>query len=88
MATALLWTMDGWMDGGGPCVCVCESLHWGSRRYKYVQTHVLCGRCASAEAASPASALPLEQVRSSRQDQIHNSIVSTLLALMDGLDSR
>ncbi len=28
------------------------------------------------------------QVRSSRQDQIHNSIVSTLLALMDGLDSR
>ena len=28
------------------------------------------------------------QVRSSKQDQIHNSIVSTLLALMDGLDSR
>jgi SpoVK/Ycf46/Vps4 family AAA+-type ATPase len=27
-------------------------------------------------------------VRSSRQDQIHNSIVSTLLALMDGLDNR
>ncbi|XP_026780120.3 ATPase family AAA domain-containing protein 2 isoform X1 [Pangasianodon hypophthalmus] len=27
-------------------------------------------------------------VRSSRQDQIHSSIVSTLLALMDGLDSR
>jgi SpoVK/Ycf46/Vps4 family AAA+-type ATPase len=27
-------------------------------------------------------------VRSSWQDQIHNSIVSTLLALMDGLDSR
>lgn len=31
--------------------------------------------------------LPL-QVRSSKQDQIHNSIVSTLLALMDGLDAR
>jgi ATPase family AAA domain-containing protein 2 len=30
----------------------------------------------------------LAPVRSSRQDQIHNSIVSTLLALMDGLDSR
>lgn len=28
------------------------------------------------------------QARSSKQDQIHNSIVSTLLALMDGLDSR
>ena len=28
------------------------------------------------------------QVRSSKQDQIHNTIVSTLLALMDGLDSR
>ena len=28
------------------------------------------------------------QARNSRQDQIHNSIVSTLLALMDGLDSR
>lgn len=28
------------------------------------------------------------QVRSSKQDQIHNSIVSTLLALMDGLDAR
>ena len=27
-------------------------------------------------------------VRSSKQDQIHNSIVSTLLALMDGLDNR
>ena len=30
----------------------------------------------------------LLQVRSSKQDQIHNSIVSTLLALMDGLTSR
>lgn len=30
----------------------------------------------------------LLQVRSSKQDQIHNSIVSTLLALMDGLDAR
>jgi hypothetical protein len=30
----------------------------------------------------------LAPVRSSRQDQIHNSIVATLLALMDGLDSR
>jgi SpoVK/Ycf46/Vps4 family AAA+-type ATPase len=30
----------------------------------------------------------LAPVRSSRQDQIHNSIVSTLLALMDGLDPR
>lgn len=28
------------------------------------------------------------QVRSSKQDQIHNSIVSTLLALMDGLEGR
>ena len=27
-------------------------------------------------------------VRSSKTDQIHNSIVATLLALMDGLDSR
>jgi SpoVK/Ycf46/Vps4 family AAA+-type ATPase len=27
-------------------------------------------------------------VRSSKSDQIHNSIVSTLLALMDGLDAR
>lgn len=30
----------------------------------------------------------LAPVRSSRQEQIHSSIVSTLLALMDGLDSR
>ena len=30
----------------------------------------------------------LAPVRSSRSDQIHSSIVSTLLALMDGLDSR
>jgi len=27
-------------------------------------------------------------VRSSRQEQIHSTIVSTLLALIDGLDSR
>lgn len=32
--------------------------------------------------------LGLAPVRSSRQDQIHSSIVSTLLALMDGLDNR
>ena len=30
----------------------------------------------------------LTPVRSSKQDQIHSSIVSTILALMDGLDSR
>ncbi|GLJ11485.1 hypothetical protein SUGI_0168600 [Cryptomeria japonica] len=30
----------------------------------------------------------LAPVRSTKQEQIHNSIVSTLLALMDGLDSR
>lgn len=30
----------------------------------------------------------LAPVRSSRQDQIHSSIVSTLLGLMDGLDDR
>ena len=30
----------------------------------------------------------LAPVRSSKQDHIHSSIVSTLLALMDGLDSR
>lgn len=30
----------------------------------------------------------LPQVRTSKQDQVHNSIVSTLLALMDGLESR
>jgi hypothetical protein len=30
----------------------------------------------------------LAPVRSSKQDQIHASIVCTLLALMDGLDSR
>ncbi|XP_040580500.1 ATPase family AAA domain-containing protein 2 [Lepeophtheirus salmonis] len=30
----------------------------------------------------------LAPIRSSRQDQIHSSIVSTLLALMDGLDNR
>lgn len=32
--------------------------------------------------------LGLAPIRSSRQDQIHSSIVSTLLALMDGLDNR
>ncbi len=32
--------------------------------------------------------LGLAPVRSSKQDQIHSSIVSTLLALMDGLDDR
>ena len=30
----------------------------------------------------------LAPVRSSKTDQIHNSIVATLLALMDGLDAR
>lgn len=30
----------------------------------------------------------LAPVRSAKQDQIHSSIVTTLLALMDGLDSR
>ena len=30
----------------------------------------------------------LAPVRSSRSDQIHSSIVSTLLALIDGLDNR
>jgi hypothetical protein len=30
----------------------------------------------------------LAPVRSSKQEQIHASVVSTLLALMDGLDSR
>uniref|UniRef100_A0A803VGP3 ATPase family AAA domain-containing protein 2 n=1 Tax=Ficedula albicollis TaxID=59894 RepID=A0A803VGP3_FICAL len=30
----------------------------------------------------------LAPVRSSKQDQVHSSVVSTLLALMDGLDSR
>lgn len=32
--------------------------------------------------------LGLAPVRSSRQDQIHASIVATLLALMDGMDGR
>lgn len=37
----------------------------------------------------PRCCLPLcLQVRTSKQDQVHNSIVSTLLALMDGLESR
>lgn len=39
-------------------------------------------------AHSPGSPALPPQVRSSKQDQVHNSIVSTLLALMDGLDSR
>ena len=30
----------------------------------------------------------LAPVRSAKQDQIHSSIVSTLLGLMDGLDKR
>ena len=30
----------------------------------------------------------LAPVRSSKQDQIHASLVSTLLALMDGMDGR
>ena len=38
--------------------------------------------------ADPPPSSPHTQVRSGKQDQIHNSIVSTLLALMDGLDSR
>lgn len=42
---------------------------------------------SSVEFCLPAQ-LFFVQVRSSKQDQIHNSIVSTLLALMDGLDSR
>lgn len=41
-----------------------------------------------AAAAAGFQRCRLFQVRSSKQDQIHNSIVSTLLALMDGLDSR
>jgi len=32
--------------------------------------------------------LGLAPVRSSKQDQIHASLVSTLLALMDGMDGR
>jgi SpoVK/Ycf46/Vps4 family AAA+-type ATPase len=35
-----------------------------------------------------ADNLGLAPVRSSKQDQIHASLVSTLLALMDGMDGR
>ena len=44
-----------------------------------------CGMTPSDPSACCACVV---QARNSRQDQIHNSIVSTLLALMDGLDSR
>jgi SpoVK/Ycf46/Vps4 family AAA+-type ATPase len=51
------------------------------------------GRPKSSAKALPAvskkSLFPgLAPVRSSKQDQIHASIVSTLLALMDGMDGR
>jgi hypothetical protein len=44
-----------------------------------------CCQCHLTRSEACVSGL---QVRSSKQDQIHNSIVSTLLALMDGLTSR
>lgn len=48
-----------------------------------------CPRKSLAPALPPPPQIDgLAPVRSSKQDQIHNSIVSTLLALMDGLDSR
>ena len=44
--------------------------------------------CYHYDGYSLVELLGLAPVRSSRQDQIHASIVSTLLALMDGLDHR
>lgn len=48
--------------------------------------HHIVGACAVISARHRTISLPLVRIR--RQDQIHSSIVSTLLALMDGLDSR
>lgn len=59
----------------------------------YKQIHVKRKMCFQAYQMRPSIIFfdeidGLAPVRSSRQDQIHSSIVSTLLALMDGLDSR
>ena len=43
-------------------------------------------QCSTSQIAN--SILGLAPVRSSKQEQIHSSIVSTLLALMDGMDGR
>jgi SpoVK/Ycf46/Vps4 family AAA+-type ATPase len=45
-------------------------------------------RVHSIELISLSGWTGLAPVRSSRQDQIHASIVATLLALMDGMDGR
>ena len=55
--------------------------------------HLDSSTCLQAQRMQPAIIFfdeidGLAPVRSSKQDQIHSSIVSTLLALMDGLDSR
>ena len=73
--------------GGGvqpPCLqpCICSFLSISCRPFSSELSHppLSCPLLAP----HPASL----QVRSSKSDQIHNSIVSTLLALMDGLDAR
>lgn len=43
---------------------------------------------AATDLARPGACAGLAPVRSSKQEQIHASIVSTLLALMDGMDGR
>ena len=51
-------------------------------------TRVKCVHLSSMPKLAVQQSCSVSQVRSSKQDQIHNSIVSTLLALMDGLDAR
>lgn len=63
----------------GPCAC-----------YGRPMLRTLLRYCATdcANLTRLKACVRCLQVRSSKQDQIHNSIVSTLLALMDGLTSR
>lgn len=49
---------------------------------------MVCSYSRLVDPNSPSHPVGLAPVRSSKQDQIHASIVSTLLALMDGMDGR
>jgi hypothetical protein len=73
------------------CAVVDESMHFPGWKAAVVVVVVMhCDHCYVSFVwfTVVKTSLPVMQVRSSKQDQIHNSIVSTLLALMDGLDSR
>ncbi len=64
-----------------PSIIFFDEIDGGSGRLICDDIRSLLGLCISIP-------IGLAPVRSAKQDQIHASLVSTLLALMDGMDGR